>query len=166
MIIPKRNGTRRQVGPSPRSTVLPMTVTVLVLLGLTLWFTSFKKLRVTITKPADTNPPYMIPKGEPMEVEGIVDDGGNIYQQLEIVQIEWYSKDAQATGGEVVHWQADVQVDQNTKRFRQRSWGQTITHNDKVYMRAWSARDRAGRFFGRGRANRPLASNVVRVRVE
>ena len=56
-----------------------MTVTVVVLLGLTLWLTSFGKVRITITKPADTDPPCTIRKGELLEVEAIGEDGGNIY---------------------------------------------------------------------------------------
>lgn len=164
MIIPNRSGTRRYVGPSPRSTVIPLIVTVLILLGLTLWLTSFEKLRVTITKPADMDPPYIYRKGEPLEVEGIADDGGNIYHQPEMVEIKWFSKDPQAPDGEVVHWQAQIPVAKNTKRFRQRLWVRTIVHNDRVYITATRAWDRAGRTFGL--RFHPLSSNIVRVRVE
>ena len=142
-----------------------MTVTVLVLLGLTLWLTSFeRRMRVTITKPATTDPPYTIRKDDRLEVEGIVDDGGNIYQQPEQVIIKWFPKDRQATNDEDIQWQTDVPVDRATRRFGQRLWFLNIAHHGTISITVTSARDHAGRWFGL--VYHPLSSNIVNVRVE
>jgi hypothetical protein len=154
---------RRQVGPSPRSTLLPTTATVLVLLGLTLWLTSFGKLRVTITKPADTDPPYTIRKGELLEVEGIVDDGGNIYFRPEVIQIRCFSKNTLGTGGEVVHWNISVFFDRVTQRFRGR-FPPPIVPGESTYITASGTQARSGATFSRSHRN--LVCNVVRVCVE
>ena len=128
-----------------------MTVTVLVLLGLTLWLTSFEKMRVTITKPADTDPPYTIRKGEPLEVEGIVDDGGNIYQQPRRSYQVVFSKTPKRPAASSFTGKSDVPVDRNTKRFRQRLWhAHRLSMMNIVYITATRARDRAGRIFGQG----------------
>jgi hypothetical protein len=165
MIIPKKSGSGQHVAPSPRSTLIPMTVTVLVLLGLTLWLTSFeRRMHVTITKPAATDPPYTIRQGERLEVEGIVDDGGNIYQQPEKVKIKWFPKDRQATNDEDVQWQTDVRVDRATKRFRQRLWFFNIAHSGTISITVTWAQDHAERWYSLG--YHPLSSNIVNVRVE
>jgi hypothetical protein len=141
-----------------------MTVTVVLLLSLTLWLTSFKTMSVTITKPADTDPPFLIRGREPIELEGIADDGGNIYRQPEAIQITCISKDSQAIGGEVLQGGIHISVDPVSKRFRQRVWLTPMVPHESAYLTVSGVQDRAGRWLNSD--HRLLTTNIVRVRVE
>ena len=165
MIIPKSSGTRQHVGTSPRSTRLPMTATVLVLLGLTFWLTSFKKMRVTITKPADTDPPYIIRRNEPIELEGIADDRGNVYQQFRVARDQMFF---QGPSGD--QWRARsleyLRVwSTESPRDSGREFGPPpMAPGESAYITASGTQDRSGASFVL--RHHSFVSNVVRVRVE
>ena len=105
-------------------------------------------LRVTITKPADMDPPYIYRKGEPLEVKELWMMAATFTSSLRWSRSNGFLKTPRRPDGEVVHWQAEIPVAKNTKRFRQRLWVRTIVHNDRVYITATRAWDRAGRTFG------------------
>jgi hypothetical protein len=141
-----------------------MAVTVLVLLGSTLWLTRFETISVTITKPDNTDPPFLIRENVPFELEGIADDGDNLYQQPEMVQMKCFSKDPQASGGEQVHWEIHSSVDPVTKRFGQRVWPIRRVPHERAYITIWRVRVRSGRWLNP--PHRLLTTNIVKVRVE
>ena len=155
-----------------------MTVTVLVLLGLTLWLTSFGKLRVTITKPADTDPPYTIRKGEPLEVKGIGDHGDHT-EGLEVegvVDAEAQSRASRSSGfpkirrrpaARRVHWESPTSVSTGTPRDSSRDWSTTdMTRHDEIVVYnsvrgpGIAPDDYSAEATGRS------SSNIVKVRVE
>src|SRR4051794_41110134 len=71
----------------PRSAAIPVFLTMLAFVGVTLSMTSFKKtnIKFEITKPAAAQGLPVVRRGEVIDVEGTADAGGNPYRRINSV---------------------------------------------------------------------------------
>src|SRR5690349_13114242 len=68
----------------PRSVVIPMILTLLILVGLTLRVARFgERITMRMINPVPTEPPRVVHPGETIHVEAIVDAGNAIYKAVD-----------------------------------------------------------------------------------
>src|SRR5690349_20317321 len=102
----------------PRSAALPLVLTGLVLLGLTLGMTSFRGVRIRIIEPAGTASPPVVHRGQEFAVEGIADCGASAYRGIEHIGVELSTSAAEAPDREAYRVWRQATLDPATGRFR------------------------------------------------
>jgi hypothetical protein len=99
----------------PRSVALPMALTLLVLLGLTVSLARFdERFTVRITKPAATPTP-ILKRAVPVQVEGIADPGDARYRRVMMVILKLYELNAKY--GKTIHDSTVAKYDPDTRTF-------------------------------------------------
>jgi hypothetical protein len=151
----------------PRSVALPMLLTVLTLVGLTVRVARFHEhFTIMITKPAATDPPMVVRSGQIIEVEGLIDAGQAVYHAVNVITISLISKDSSFPGGQRTHGYSGyhARYDPNTKRFRGRVFADWYGPRSVLSL-VVEVVDTAGRThsFGDGRGT---SGNEVLLRVE
>lgn len=147
----------------PRSAAIPLLMTLLLLMGLWLAFTSFHEIRITFTEPADTGTPPIVHRGQEFVVQGIVDHGDNMYRQVESVEVYLFAEDPKAPGGEVRRDSTQPKFDRVSSRFTGRLRVKEDDDAAFLFVRI-GVYDHIGRRYGPGL--RPIAGNELKLRVE
>jgi hypothetical protein len=156
-----------QIMKPPRYATIPVFLTMLTLVGVTLSMTSFQKrnIRFKILKPAAAEGLPVVCRGEVLDVEGTADAGGNPYRRITLVIVKLMTvAEAPKVYDRNVHVTSDqASYDRASKRFSARPALGIDAAQNEVYL-AVEVEDVLGRRYGPDQ--RPLAGNAVSVRVE
>ncbi|HZW33761.1 MAG TPA: hypothetical protein VFF52_23770 [Isosphaeraceae bacterium] len=151
----------------PRSAAIPLVLTVLTLVGLTLHVARFgEHVTIQIVSPAGTDPPQVVHEGETIHIEAIVDSADAVYKAIDRIGLGITDESVGIRG-----WASMMPLrrlvknyDKTTKRF---------AHDFQVAARGRERYlsidvmviDKAGRNYGSARE--PAApANLVLLRVE
>jgi hypothetical protein len=105
----------------------------------------------------------MVHRGEEFIVRGFIDNGNNMYRQVESVEVYLFAKESETPGGEVRRDSNRAVFDRLSCRFMARLRVKEDEEKDVLFVRV-GLYDHIGRQYGPGL--RPLAGNELKVRVE
>jgi hypothetical protein len=156
-----------QIMKPPRCATIPVFLTMLTLVGVTLSMTSFQKrnVRFKFLKPVAVEGLPVVRRGEVLHVEGAADAGGNPYRRIIQVSVMLMTlAEAPKVYDRNVHVTSDMaRYNHVSKQFSARLALPRDTAQNDLYL-AVEVGDVLGRRYGP--AQRPLAGNMVRVHVE
>jgi hypothetical protein len=99
----------------PRSAVIPVLLTILVLCALTWRVTSFERIQVRIDRLDATGSPPLLQQGREYVVEGVADDGDNPYKAITSLTVQLYTRQH---GAIMILGSARIpQIDSERRRF-------------------------------------------------
>jgi hypothetical protein len=146
----------------PLSSVGALLLTLLVLLGFILSVADFRILRFEIITPAWAGSPLVVHRGQSFVVEGIADDGGNVYRPVNGAVLHLIEMNPSLPGGESYRTSAWCPVERSTRKFAGKLKVAEGETKPNLYVRV----ELYGDFFSIGTKSRPLRGNLLKVRVE